>query len=123
MALQLVDVPFEIVPKEMENKFMLNVINNYMEVTHLKGLNIVSEVNVGDEMLHQLNEIHSLQIYEDSHYFETLKGEDEQLFMESTLNNYNGFMHDIILTMERFKMCYRLEHNGKLFNMPNIQVW
>lgn len=125
VSLRILDMPFSVVPKEMENEFIKKVIDNYMDCTQYKNIAVASDVNVCDEMLDQISQIASLTIFEDKHQYEKYAEEDPILDMYNNVLAYqfNGFMHDIVLAFERNQMCYQLEYDGSYRNLPGVKVW
>jgi hypothetical protein len=125
VSLRILDMPFTVIPKEMEEEFIKNVISNYTDCIRYKNIDVASDVNVCDEMLDQISQIASLTIFEDKHHYQQYADEDPMLDVYSNVlaNQFNGFMYDIVLAFERNKMCYQLEYDSTYRNLPGVKVW
>jgi hypothetical protein len=101
-----------IVPKELEMNFVKEVIDQYVNTMILKNSNsgrasLTTELHIVDEMVSTLNQI----IIED----EDGSGD--------TYEDFEKFMFDVVLVLERNKMSYQLDKDGSYHNLPVHPVW
>lgn len=102
---------FIIVPKELEAEFILKVVNGYFDTT-IMGMKdadpiyLTNELKISDQMVDMLHQV--------------IEEDDESA---DTDIEFDYYIHDIFLVLERLKLSYQLDDDSSYHNLPMVGVW
>lgn len=116
MSALIVYKDFVIVPKTLEKEFINKVVNGYFDTTitgmqEAEPVHLTSELKISDQMVDMMYQV-----------LDTTKEEMNDPHM-SEAHDFDYYMHDLVLVLERLKLSYQLDGGVEFCNMPAVGIW